>query len=194
MPKGKSKSIKSVSKEINKSTDLAVNSIGSLSEGFLKSLMETSNVAELILNSIHNLIYGIGHNISVLSHTIIKNIGLSIESITDTLGEHSRRIPLIGEHTAYLIEKSGSSIKYIIVPIADLVSLTSEITLDSAECLKDVLVFTVHSGQKVSANAVKKAQSAVEKLASVGKKTVSNVVDETIISNVKKSLKKLNIK
>ena len=62
MPRGKSKSMKSVSKEINKSTDLAVNSIGSLSEGFLKSLMETSNVAELILNSIHNLIYGIGHN------------------------------------------------------------------------------------------------------------------------------------
>ena len=188
----RTKSVKKTS-ELLKTTELADTTIASFSEGILKSLMETSNVAELILNSINNLIYGIGKNISVISHTIIKNIGLSIENISKTLGGYVKKVPLVGETTAYLIEKSGSSINYVIIPVADLVSLTTDTGLDTTTRLKDVLVFTVSSAKEVSSRAVKNSQKAIEKLTSTGKKTISAVVDETIVSGLKKSLKKLKL-
>ena len=189
----KFKSVKNISKNLSEYTDMANNTVGSFSEGFLKSFMETSNIAELILNCVNNLIYGIGKNISVLSHTIIKNIGVSIETIANMLGGFAKKIPLVGEQTAFLIEKGGSAIKYVIVPIADLVSLTTDVALDATESLKDVLVFTVNSGKKVSSKALKNAQKAVEKLSSTGTQTISNVVDETLVSGIKKSLKKLKL-
>ena len=77
--------------------------------------------------------------------------------------------------------------------MADLVSLTTETVLDTTTSLKDVLVFTVSTAKEVSSRAIKNSHKAIEKLNSTGKKTVSSIVDDTIISGAKKSLKKLKL-
>lgn len=189
----KTQSLKNISEKLNEHTNMATNTIGEFSEGFLKSLSETSNVAELILSSIHNLIYGVGKNISVLSHTVIKNVGLSVESISKTLGGYVKKIPLVGDHTAHLIEKTGTGVKFVIVPISDLVSMTTNTALDITESIKDVLIFTISTGKKVSAKTLRNAQKTIEKLTSSGQKTVSHIVDKTLVKSVKKSLRKLKI-
>ena len=133
--------------------------INSLVSVVVRAIDIVSQGAEIAVDSAGSTAQAMGDDILKVHTTqIFRNVGKTVQNISEGLGKVVGVIPLLGGPTAYVVERAGDGVNYVVVGVGDVLGEAVARVGKATHDASNIVVFTLakaHTAVDEAADAVK---------------------------------------
>ncbi len=151
----------SIKKSLSVATKTTGNVVSDVLTGLLNAITTTASGVEHFVDALGKAVAGLGSDIKIVAHHTASGAGNFAETIANGLGDIIEKIPIAGKPAGFVVSKAGTSIKYIVVSVSDIVGGVSTTAGKGIKAGTKVIVYTLGQGQKLTGTAVKESNKLV---------------------------------
>jgi hypothetical protein len=151
----------SIKKSLSVATKTTGDVVSDVLTGMLKAITTTTTGVEHFVAALGKVVAGLGADIKVVAHHTATGAGNFAETVANGLGDVIEKIPVAGKPIGFVVSKAGTSIKYLVVSVSDLVGGVSTSAGKGIKAGSKVIVYTLGQGQQLTGTVVQESNKLV---------------------------------